>query len=65
MEDHVLANGFGASVIELLNDHGISTPVKRIGWPDAFVDHGKEQELRKKHGLTVENAVNLIQTPTA
>lgn len=60
MEDHVLANGFGASVIELLNDNEVTTPVKRIGWPDAFVDHGKEPQLRETHGLTAENAVTLV-----
>lgn len=60
MEDHVLANGFGASVMELLSDHEITTPVKRIGWPDEFVDHGKELELRAQHGLTADNAVSLV-----
>jgi len=60
MEDHVLNNGFGASVIELLSDSKIITPVERIGWPDAFVDHGKVEELREKHGLSAENAVHLV-----
>ncbi|NNC90589.1 MAG: 1-deoxy-D-xylulose-5-phosphate synthase, partial [Akkermansiaceae bacterium] len=59
-EDHVLANGFGASVIELLHDHGIATPVERIGWPDEFVEHGKVDILRAKHGITAEAAVEKI-----
>ncbi|MGJ8675957.1 MAG: 1-deoxy-D-xylulose-5-phosphate synthase [Akkermansiaceae bacterium] len=59
MEDHVLMNGFGASVIELLGDSKILTPVERIGWPDEFIDHGKEQQLREQHGMTAANAVNL------
>lgn len=56
-EDHVLHNGFGAAIIEHLNDAGIDTPVERIGWPDEFVEHGKVDILRRKHGITVENAV--------
>jgi 1-deoxy-D-xylulose-5-phosphate synthase len=56
-EDHVLANGFGASIIELLHVARIPTPVERIGWPDAFVEHGKPDILRKKHGVTAEDAV--------
>jgi 1-deoxy-D-xylulose-5-phosphate synthase len=48
-EDHVLSNGFGASIIELLHDAGINTPVERIGWPDQFVEHGKPDILREKH----------------
>ncbi len=51
-EDHVLANGFGASVIEHLHTVGLHTPVERIGWPDAFIEHGTPEILRKLHGLT-------------
>lgn len=60
MEDHVLNNGFGSSVIELLSDSKINTPVERIGWPDEFIDHGKPDELRAKHGLTADNAATLV-----
>jgi 1-deoxy-D-xylulose-5-phosphate synthase len=56
-EDHVLHNGFGAAVIELLHDSGIKTPVERIAWPDEFVEHGKPDTLREIHGLTAANAV--------
>ena len=35
-EDHVLKNGFGCAVIELLHDARITTPVERIGWPRFF-----------------------------
>ena len=59
-EDHVLYNGFGLSIIELLHDDVIDTPVERIGWPDEFVEHGKPEILRAKHGLTAENAVDKI-----
>jgi len=59
-EDHVLMNGFGAAVIELLNDKGVRTPVERIGWPDAFVEHGKPETLRELHGLTAQAAVDKV-----
>ena len=59
-EDHVLHNGFGCGVIELLNDAGIKTPVVRIGWPDNFIEHGAVDILRKKHGLTAQAAVEKI-----
>ena len=60
IEDHVLHNGFGCSVIEHLSTQRITTPVVRIGWPDQFVEHGSPDILRKKHGLTVENTVTTI-----
>ena len=60
MEDHVLTNGFGASVIEHLSDRHMTTPVVRIGWPDQFIEHGTVPILRAKHGLTVEATVQKI-----
>lgn len=59
-EDHVLHNGFGCGVIELLSDARITTPVERIGWPDEFVEHGKPDILMKLHGLTAEAAVEKV-----
>jgi 1-deoxy-D-xylulose-5-phosphate synthase len=59
-EDHVLHNGFGCGVIELLHDAGVYTPVERIAWPDAFVEHGKPEILRELHGLTAQVAVAKI-----
>ena len=52
LEDHVIAGGFGSAVMELLNEHRSSTPVLRIGWPNQFIEHGREDQLREKYGLT-------------
>jgi 1-deoxy-D-xylulose-5-phosphate synthase len=60
LEDHVLMNGFGCGVIEHLAEAGIATPVVRVGWPDAFVEHGSVGALRKKHGLTAEACVEKV-----
>ncbi len=59
-EDHVLLNGFGASIIEHLHTAGIHTPVERIGWPDAFIEHGKPETLREIHGLTAAAAAEKV-----
>jgi 1-deoxy-D-xylulose-5-phosphate synthase len=55
-EDHVKMGGFGAAVIEALEDMGSPVPVVRIGWPDQFIEHGKIEDLRTRYGLTVEAA---------
>jgi 1-deoxy-D-xylulose-5-phosphate synthase len=55
-EDHVKMGGFGAAVIEALEDMGSQVPVVRIGWPDQFIEHGKIEDLRARYGLTVEAA---------
>ena len=60
-EDHVLAGGFGSSVLEVLSAAEISTPVVRIGWPDQFIEHGKVDALRQKYGISVEGAMRRAQ----
>jgi 1-deoxy-D-xylulose-5-phosphate synthase len=60
-EDHVLKGGFGAAVLEELSDLGLATPVVRIGWPDAFISHGKVDLLRAQNGLTAQAALEKAQ----
>jgi 1-deoxy-D-xylulose-5-phosphate synthase len=55
-EDHVKMGGFGTAVAEALEELGSQIPVVRIGWPDRFIEHGKVDDLRAKHGLTVDVA---------
>ncbi len=62
LEDHVLPGGYGASVIELLSEKRITTPVERIGWPDQFIEHATTVDhLREKYGLTAQNTVDRVK----
>ena len=61
LEDHVLSGGFGSAVLEALSDAGLETPVVRVGWPDAFIEHGKVEALREKYGLTAEAALARVR----
>jgi 1-deoxy-D-xylulose-5-phosphate synthase len=62
LEDHVLPGGYGASVLELINEKGISTPVVRVGWPDQFIEHATTVDyLREKYGLTAVNAAAQVR----
>jgi len=56
-EDHVKMGGFGSAVVEALEELGSAVPVVRIGWPDQFIEHGKVDDLRAKHGLSVDSAL--------
>lgn len=61
-EDHALMGGYGSSVLELLNEKGLATPVVRIGWPDQFIEHATTVDyLRQKYGLTVENVIAQVK----
>jgi len=56
LEDHVLAGGFGSSVLEALQEANSPASVERIGWPDKFVEHGSSVEsLRAACGLALED----------
>jgi 1-deoxy-D-xylulose-5-phosphate synthase len=60
-EDHVLMGGFGSAVLEALSEMGSQVPVVRIGWPDRFIEHGKVEALRAKHGISVEAALEKLE----
>jgi 1-deoxy-D-xylulose-5-phosphate synthase len=52
MEEGALPGGFGAAVVESLNDHGVLVPVFRIGIPDMLVDHASPEQSKQALGLT-------------
>jgi len=61
LEDNVLVGGFGSAVIEELQAKSCLHPVKRIGWPDEFVEHGSSVEtLRKELGLNSDSMLKAI-----
>ena len=49
-----VTGGFGSGVLELIADHGLTIPVKRIGLPDHFIEQGTISTLRRDVGLTAE-----------
>jgi len=52
VEENVLSGGFGAAVLELLEQAGASdVKVKRLGIPDEFVTHGRQDLLRSLYHL--------------
>jgi len=66
LEDHALAGGYGSAVLELFSEKAVNTPLVRIGWPDQFIEHASTQdELRKRHGITVENVIAKVRSQFA
>ncbi|MCK4273753.1 MAG: 1-deoxy-D-xylulose-5-phosphate synthase [Dehalococcoidales bacterium] len=61
VEENVLTGGFGSSVNKLLQEYGrCDVPVKNIGIPDEFVEHGTQAILRSKYGLDAEGIVRQV-----
>ncbi|MDT8420658.1 MAG: 1-deoxy-D-xylulose-5-phosphate synthase [Desulfuromonadales bacterium] len=59
-EENALQGGFGSSVLELLSDSGILSPVLRIGIPDHYVEQGSQQELRELLGIDANGIAEKI-----
>lgn len=64
IEENAIASGFSSSVIEVFVDnnaiHGQS--IKRMGLPNAFIEHGSQKELRKNLQLTAEGIRSTLLT---
>ena len=52
MEEGALPGGFGAAVLESLNDRDINPSLLRIGIPDQLVDHATPQQSKESLQLT-------------
>ena len=52
MEEGCLAGGFGAAVLEALQDNDVLVPVFRLGIPDVLVDHATPDQSKQSLGLT-------------
>jgi 1-deoxy-D-xylulose-5-phosphate synthase len=52
VEENVLQGGFGSAVLELVQERNLSVvELKRLGLPDAFIEHGPQSILRAKYGI--------------
>ncbi|MGN6665276.1 MAG: 1-deoxy-D-xylulose-5-phosphate synthase [Solirubrobacterales bacterium] len=65
IEENVLPGGFGAAVLEHLEDAFAEAPgerarVLRVGLPDRYVTHGKPGLLRAEVGLTGESVADRV-----
>ena len=50
-EDNVGTGGFGAAVLETLAPSGLAGRVRVVALPDAFLPHGRPQDILAEHGL--------------
>ena len=61
IEEAVLQGGFGSAVLEFANEEGYMVPVRRMGIPDRFIEHGSVKELLNEIGLTTEEVVQNVK----
>ncbi|HUE81877.1 MAG TPA: 1-deoxy-D-xylulose-5-phosphate synthase [Pyrinomonadaceae bacterium] len=63
VEEAYLAGGFGAAVLELLEENGLQDKVRvvRMGIPDRLVSHGDPRLLLAKYGLDADGIYTRVK----
>ncbi|KXH87489.1 1-deoxy-D-xylulose-5-phosphate synthase [Sporosarcina sp. HYO08] len=62
VEEAVLAGGFGSAVLEYAHDTSRHTaPIRRMGIPDEYIEHGKVEELLAEISMTAGHIVDLME----
>ncbi len=54
VEDNGIVGGCGSSLLHLLNEHQVETPVRLHGIPQEFLDHAKRDVILQRIGLTAQ-----------
>lgn len=57
IENHSVIGGLGGAVSEALADHGALCFVKRLGFPDTFMESGDDDQIFASFGMDVDGVV--------
>jgi 1-deoxy-D-xylulose-5-phosphate synthase len=62
VEENVLPGGFGSAVLEVLQERDVyPVQFRRLGIPDAFIEHGPQSLLRAKYGIDEDGIVKAVK----
>jgi len=66
VEDNGRVGGFGANLLQRLNDEGVRTPFRLHGVPQEFLTHAKREAILERIGLTAQTlARRIVEDVTA
>ena len=60
VEDGVVKGGFGSALLEFASENNYIIPIKCLGIPDEFIEHGKIEELQNSTKLDSKNLEKII-----
>ncbi len=60
MEENVASGGYGEKVLSCMAGHGVQSDFLGIAIPDAYVEHGNVEALKKEIGIDAESIVRKI-----
>ena len=62
VEESARQGGFGSAILEMLADnHAFQIKVKNVAIPDRFIEHGPQDELRRRIGLDSTGIVSAVK----
>ena len=62
VEDNAIRGGFGSTVLEFASSHNYKVPIKLLGIPDNFIEHGSVDELQHAVGLNAESLTKYFKS---
>jgi 1-deoxy-D-xylulose-5-phosphate synthase len=60
MEENVMTGGFGEKVLECMNRRDLDCMYLNISIPDAYVEHGNVELLKKEIGIDADSITERI-----
>ncbi len=60
MEENVASGGYGEKVLDFMNREGLQNQCLNISIPDAYVEHGNVELLKKEIGIDADSIVQRI-----
>jgi 1-deoxy-D-xylulose-5-phosphate synthase len=62
LEETSMMGGLGSAILEWYALNGVvAPPLRLLGIPDVFIEHGSIREQREEIGLTVDNVIGYMQ----
>jgi len=61
IEDGCIQGGIGSAVLEFMVDNNYTAQVKRLGIPDAIIEHGEQIDLHKECGFDPDGIAKAVK----
>jgi 1-deoxy-D-xylulose-5-phosphate synthase len=61
LEENAVSGGAGSAVAELLAAQGVDCPVRHLGIPDHFVEHGGQRRLRQAQSMSADHMIRVAR----
>ncbi len=62
IEENSVLGGAGSAVVEYLMNFNTLIPVKVLGLPDKFIDHGQQNQMLSDCGLDAQGIINTVNS---